>query len=170
MITTGIVVNLIRVDSCLLLTFLNTKINNNRWRVGELRARENAGRAQPSEEMLAAVETAAKRISESNAPEAEQQQLLSSGSSPFIDASHPLHDFFKWRLTLASAPPPPKKTGHVTFALNHRAPGNTPLSMGQLFTMLAPLLESKNSKPGIFIDPNGHVVIPAGVFDPPSEN
>eukprot|EP01059_Diplonema_ambulator_P020441 TRINITY_DN34237_c0_g1_i1.p1 TRINITY_DN34237_c0_g1~~TRINITY_DN34237_c0_g1_i1.p1 ORF type:complete len:208 (+),score=43.01 TRINITY_DN34237_c0_g1_i1:41-625(+) len=139
------------------------------WRLGQMRNEALPSVQSPSLNDLAAIEDAVKRVATAPSHEAEESQLLSSGTCGFMVKGHPLHDFYMWRLSLAKKAQRPKKTGHITVTLNSSQGGNTPISMGQLLVMLAPIIESGNTDPGIFCDPNGHLVIPSTIFDEKSD-
>ncbi|KAJ9472879.1 hypothetical protein DIPPA_21607 [Diplonema papillatum] len=135
-----------------------------RWRLGEL---SNQAASQPTATELSEVEEAARRVASSADPASLEADLLQSGNFPFVKRPHALHDFYQWRLAVARAPPPPKRSGFLSVALDSKADGNHAVSIGQLMLLLAPLIEAGDCDPGIFVDPNGHVVIPANVFDEP---
>eukprot|EP01064_Diplonema_japonicum_P016387 TRINITY_DN2440_c0_g1_i1.p1 TRINITY_DN2440_c0_g1~~TRINITY_DN2440_c0_g1_i1.p1 ORF type:complete len:214 (+),score=34.29 TRINITY_DN2440_c0_g1_i1:60-644(+) len=139
------------------------------WRLGQLRNESITETQSPSVKDLATIEETVKRIAGASSHEAEEAQLLSSGTCGFMQKGHPLHGFYMWRLSLAKAPQRPKRTGHVTVTLDANQSNNHPLSIGQLLVMLAPVIESGSTDPGIFCDPNGHLVIPASVFDEKTE-
>eukprot|EP01063_Lacrimia_lanifica_P033942 TRINITY_DN6170_c1_g1_i1.p1 TRINITY_DN6170_c1_g1~~TRINITY_DN6170_c1_g1_i1.p1 ORF type:complete len:220 (+),score=87.06 TRINITY_DN6170_c1_g1_i1:56-661(+) len=143
--------------------------NQYRWRLGEMRAAQrNAKPAprQPTPEELVAIESAVAKITDPAAnPALVEAQLVQSGAYPFLVQGHYLYDYYMWCLSRARAPPPPRKAGHVTVSLEPNHDNNKEISLGQLMLMLAPLVEDKVKDPGMFVDPNGHIVIPAAVFD-----
>eukprot|EP00754_Rhynchopus_humris_P040074 Rhum_TRINITY_DN23124_c0_g1::Rhum_TRINITY_DN23124_c0_g1_i1::g.177215::m.177215 len=58
----------------------------------------------------------------------------------------------------------PVQQTRVHVALDPSAPGNHRLTVGQLFLMLAPIMDEPDKKHGAFVDPHGHVVIPVTAF------
>ena len=121
---------------------------------------------QPSVDELALIDETVGLLAdvERDVADSMESRLLTAGRM-FIEPGHPSFDYYRWRLGLEIQAPPAKKTGHVTVTMNDDFDSNTPVSMGQLVTMLAPLIETGNHKPGIFLDSHGHVVLPASAFD-----
>eukprot|EP01062_Namystynia_karyoxenos_P069667 TRINITY_DN65133_c0_g1_i1.p1 TRINITY_DN65133_c0_g1~~TRINITY_DN65133_c0_g1_i1.p1 ORF type:complete len:273 (+),score=58.08 TRINITY_DN65133_c0_g1_i1:113-931(+) len=66
---------------------------------------------------------------------------------------------------VARTAPTPEGPPTVDIVLDPNAHGNHRITVGQLLLMLAPIVDAPDKDPGIFVDRNGHVVIPVEAFE-----
>ena len=144
-------------------THTHTHPHTHRWRLGELRTEGMTGdKVLPTDADLNAIEDA---VAEVGADIQALDAFLLNAGKKFVMPGHPTYEYYRWRISLLQAPQLSRKKGHVTITVDDSAEKNTPVSVGQLLVLLAPLLENGQYDPGLFIDPNGHVVLPASIFE-----